>query len=98
MALYNGLHVRCAAITQFNSLSVKNFVERVANWEVFINQVKELLSKLCFQCRRVGWCKPDNITFSLLFNTGFDVWFGWAVFESCVVSTFRKGLLVVFFE
>ena len=54
----DGFHVRCATVTNFDSISIEDFVESVVGGEVLIDKLKKILSDVGFYGSVVRWIEP----------------------------------------
>ena len=67
VACDDGAHVWCAAVAQFEAVSVDDFMEVVTPWfvrgEMFVNQLQEFLSQVGGHCCVEGWVVPHYFTF-----------------------------------
>ena len=53
-----GFHVRCATVTNFDSISIEDFVESIVDGEVLIDKLEKFLSDVGFYGSVVRWIEP----------------------------------------
>jgi len=61
MNMYDLLHVRCAAVAQFDSVPIEDFTQFVTSWETSVNEVDER-SSICLNVSVEWWIKPYYVS------------------------------------
>ena len=65
------LHVVHASITNFDGVSVANFVKRVSCWKGLPQYCQELFSYIGFDILAEGWVKPGDLSVFSFVSGGF---------------------------
>ena len=59
----------CAAVAYLYCISIENLMQFVVTWEMFANQMEELLCDICCHGFTIWWVEPYDVAFSISCTT-----------------------------
>ena len=84
-------HILCAAVADFDGISIKYFVELARSREVLVNLFQEGFPNVCLDVFVKGWVEPNYVPFSIsLF------WPVGVKFKICCVSRSFERVFIFF--
>ena len=85
MRIHNGIHIRHAAVADFNIDPVENFMELVVLREIFVEKTEKFIGYVCLNVLTVWRVEPGDVPFPFPFDVSFVV--GWVIPHSVFIST-----------
>ena len=65
VTLNDAFDVLCAAITDFDGVTVKDLVQLMMFWEMFIDKFQEVSPNICCYVFAERWVKPNYVSLSI---------------------------------
>ena len=87
------LHVIHASVTEFDGVSIANFVKRMGLWEGLLDDSQELFTNISFDIFTEGWVEPCYFSISIFCTWGFAPGIG-IKFKFVAVTTSLQSSLV----
>ena len=87
------LHVVHASVTEFDGVSIANFVKRMGLWEGLLDDSQELFTNVSFHIFTEGWVEPCYFPIPIFCSWGFVSGIG-IKFKFVAVTTSLQSSLV----
>ena len=91
------LHVVHASVTEFDGVSIANFVKRMGLWEGLLNNSQELFTNVSFHIFTEGWVEPCYFPIPIFCSWGFVSGIG-VKFKFVAVTIHTSSYFFILYE